>query len=263
MCKDIFLDRTSKTTYNHLAYMFSFTFIVNIHISKYKKGEYVWIFSSQSILPIKNYFVLSCPPLLWWYSLPSTVWWTASLYRTLWENQHLLPWISLCLTWWESVHLDLWSVPEEVLLYQKPLVKERKNWQISIFRCWLRLLLSEDLCYLFSVLYLWGGLSWHLVPPVIWLIIVLFTDGSPAYPWPPSCCRMSSRVSLWLLENPSLDWKSLWLPVVQTLFSMPCSSVYYTLELQAPRSQPWPVNLSAVCSRWYISSVRTTASFTL
>ena len=40
MCKDIFLDRTSKTTYNHL-YMFSFTFIVNIHISKYKKGEYV------------------------------------------------------------------------------------------------------------------------------------------------------------------------------------------------------------------------------
>ena len=33
-------------------------------------------------------------------------------------------------------------------------VKERKNWQISIFRCWLRLLLSEDLCYLFSVLYL-------------------------------------------------------------------------------------------------------------
>ncbi len=43
---------------------------------------------------------------------------------------------------------------EEVLLYQKPLVKERKNWQISIFRCWLRLLLSEDLCYLFSVLYL-------------------------------------------------------------------------------------------------------------
>lgn len=37
MCKDIFLDRTSKTTYNHLAYMFSFTFIVNIHISKYKK----------------------------------------------------------------------------------------------------------------------------------------------------------------------------------------------------------------------------------
>lgn len=35
MCKDIFLDRTSKTTYNHLAYMFSFTFIVNIHISKY------------------------------------------------------------------------------------------------------------------------------------------------------------------------------------------------------------------------------------
>ena len=43
MCKDIFLDRTSKTTYNHnhLAYMFSFTFIVNIHISKYKKGEYV------------------------------------------------------------------------------------------------------------------------------------------------------------------------------------------------------------------------------
>ena len=21
----------------------------------------------------------------------STVWWTASLYRTLWENQHLLP----------------------------------------------------------------------------------------------------------------------------------------------------------------------------
>lgn len=36
----------------------------------------------------------------------------------------------------------------------KPLVKERKNWQISIFRCWLRLLLSEDLCYLFSVLYL-------------------------------------------------------------------------------------------------------------
>ena len=41
MCKDIFLYRTSKTTYNHLAYMFSFTFIVNIHISKYKKGEYV------------------------------------------------------------------------------------------------------------------------------------------------------------------------------------------------------------------------------
>lgn len=41
MCKDIFLDRTSKTIYNHLAYMFSFTFIVNIHISKYKKGEYV------------------------------------------------------------------------------------------------------------------------------------------------------------------------------------------------------------------------------
>ena len=41
MYKDIFLDRTSKTTYNHLAYMFSFTFIVNIHISKYKKGEYV------------------------------------------------------------------------------------------------------------------------------------------------------------------------------------------------------------------------------
>ena len=40
------------------------------------------------------------------------------------------------------------------ILYQKPLVKERKNWQISIFRCWLRLLLSEDLCYLFSVLYL-------------------------------------------------------------------------------------------------------------
>mgnify|MGYP000234799800 FL=1 len=39
MCKDIFLDRTSKTTYNHLAYMFSFTFIVNIHISKYKKGR--------------------------------------------------------------------------------------------------------------------------------------------------------------------------------------------------------------------------------
>ena len=39
MCKDIFLDRTSKTTYN--AYMFSFTFIVNIHVSKYKKGEYV------------------------------------------------------------------------------------------------------------------------------------------------------------------------------------------------------------------------------
>lgn len=36
MCKDIFLDRTSKTTYNHLAYMFLFTFIVNIHISKYK-----------------------------------------------------------------------------------------------------------------------------------------------------------------------------------------------------------------------------------
>ena len=26
--------------------------------------------------------------------------------------------------------------------------------KISIFRCWLRLLLSEDLCYLFSVLYL-------------------------------------------------------------------------------------------------------------
>ena len=37
MCKDIFLDRTSKTTYNHLAYMFSFTFIVNIHISNIKK----------------------------------------------------------------------------------------------------------------------------------------------------------------------------------------------------------------------------------
>lgn len=37
MCKDIFLDRTSKTTYNHLAYMFSFTFIVNIHISIMKK----------------------------------------------------------------------------------------------------------------------------------------------------------------------------------------------------------------------------------
>ena len=39
--RDLLLDRTSKTTYNHLAYMFSFTFIVNIHISKYKKGEYV------------------------------------------------------------------------------------------------------------------------------------------------------------------------------------------------------------------------------
>ena len=38
MCKDIFLDKTSKTTYNHLAYMFLFTFIVNIHISKYKKS---------------------------------------------------------------------------------------------------------------------------------------------------------------------------------------------------------------------------------
>lgn len=50
--------------------------------------------------------------------------------------------------------LGFMMVPEEVLLYQKPLVKERKNWQISIFRCWLRLLLSEDLCYLFSVLYL-------------------------------------------------------------------------------------------------------------
>ena len=46
------------------------------------------------------------------------------------------------------------SVNLIMLLYQKPLVKERKNWQISIFRCWLRLLLSEDLCYLFSVLYL-------------------------------------------------------------------------------------------------------------
>ena len=34
------------------------------------------------------------------------------------------------------------------------------------------------------------------------------------------------------------DMESLWLPVVQTLFSMPCSSMYYTLELQAPRSQP-------------------------
>ena len=36
----------------------------------------------------------------------------------------------------------------------KTLGEGKKNWQISIFRCWLRLLLSEDLCYLFSVLYL-------------------------------------------------------------------------------------------------------------
>ena len=38
--------------------------------------------------------------------------------------------------------------------------------------------------------------------------------------------------------KPQLGLKVIVLPVVQTLFSMPCSSVYYTLELQAPRSQP-------------------------
>lgn len=31
------------------------------------------------------------PSIIMMVSLPSTVWWTASLYRTLWENQHLLP----------------------------------------------------------------------------------------------------------------------------------------------------------------------------
>ena len=59
MCKDIFLDRTSKTTYNHLAYMFSFTFIVNIHISKYSLdflfAGYYNIFMDNSLLVVRNY----------------------------------------------------------------------------------------------------------------------------------------------------------------------------------------------------------------